>query len=108
MLWCSIERMLTWGWISSGTTEATSSFPHSGASEICSFRECSAELLGKKKTGNSGQEAFLAAHHSLTFLPFLRPLQGSKKREAFPTQKSVYYFYIQKRGKINRRENFPK
>lgn len=61
-----------------------------------------------RKVGWPLLEAFLAAHHSLTFLPFLCPLQGSKKREAFPTQKSVYYFYIQKRDKISRRENFPK
>lgn len=71
MLWCSIERMLTWGWISSGTTEATSSFPHSGASEICSFRECSAELLGKKKTktGNSGQKGGLTFTGSFSGCP---------------------------------------
>lgn len=71
MLWCSIERMLTWGWISSGTTEATSSFPHSGASEICSFRECSAELLGKKKNKNRQQwpERWADLYWKLFWLP---------------------------------------
>lgn len=38
-----------WGWISPCTTEAMSSFPHSGASEIRSSRECPAELLGKNR-----------------------------------------------------------